>query len=195
VVEVSRVIVITGTPGVGKTATAKALTSRLNASYIGINELVRDENLVAHLDEDRGTLVADITRLAERVNELLDRADRDQVIDGHYAHDVVHVDRATHVFVLRRHPGELRTILAKRGYREDKILENLNSEILDVCLTEALERHGVGRVGEIDTSSVTVEETVESMLSVIDGGRELTVGKIDWLGQLEAAGRLEEYFR
>jgi adenylate kinase len=192
---VSRVIVITGTPGVGKTATAKALTSRLNASYIGINELVRDENLVAHLDEDRGTLVADMTRLAERVNELLDRADRDQVIDGHYAHDVVHVDRATHVFVLRRHPGELRTILAKRGYREDKILENLNSEILDVCLTEALERHGVGRVGEIDTSSVTVEETVESMLSVIDGGRELTVGKVDWLGQLEAAGRLEEYFR
>jgi adenylate kinase len=192
---VSRVIVITGTPGVGKTATAKALTSRLNASYIGINELVRDENLVAHLDEDRGTLVADMTRLAERVNELLDRADRDQVIDGHYAHDVVHVDRATYVFVLRRHPGELRTILAKRGYREDKILENLNSEILDVCLTEALERHGVGRVGEIDTSSVTVEETVESMLSVIDGGRELTVGKVDWLGQLEAAGRLEEYFR
>jgi adenylate kinase len=192
---VSRIIVITGTPGVGKTATAKALTSRLNASYIGINELVRDENLVAHLDEDRGTLVADMTRLAERVNELLDRADRDQVIDGHYAHDVVHVDRATHVFVLRRHPGELRTILAKRGYREDKILENLNSEILDVCLTEALERHGVGRVGEIDTSSVTVEETVESMLSVIDGGRELTVGKVDWLGQLEAAGRLEEYFR
>lgn len=194
-VEVSRVIVITGTPGVGKTATAKALTSRLNASYIGINELVRDENLIAHLDEDRGTLVADITRLAERVNELLDRADRDQVIDGHYAHDVVHVDRATHVFVLRRHPGELRTILAKRGYREDKILENLNSEILDVCLTEALERHGVGRVGEINTSSVTVEETVESMLSVINGGRELTVGKVDWLGQLEAAGRLEEYFR
>lgn len=191
----SRVIVITGTPGVGKTATAKALTSRLNASYIGINELVRDENLIAHLDEDRGTLVADITRLAERVNELLDRADRDQVIDGHYAHDVVHVDRATHVFVLRRHPGELRTILAKRGYREDKILENLNSEILDVCLTEALERHGVGRVGEINTSSVTVEETVESMLSVINGGRELTVGKVDWLGQLEAAGRLEEYFR
>lgn len=191
----SRIIVITGTPGVGKTATAKALTSRLNASYIGINELVRDENLVAHLDEDRGTLVADMTRLVERVNELLDRADRDQVIDGHYAHDVVHVDRATHVFVLRRHPSELRTLLAKRGYREDKILENLNSEILDVCLIEALERHGVGRVDEIDTSSVTVEETVESMLSVINGGRELTVGKVDWLGQLEAAGRLEEYFR
>jgi adenylate kinase len=195
VVGVFRIIVITGTPGVGKTATAKTLTARLNASYIGINELVRDENLIAHLDEDRGTLVADMTRLAVRVNELLDCADRDQVIDGHYAHDVVHADRATHVFVLRRHPGELRAILVKRGYREDKILENLNSEILDVCLTEALERHGIGRVGEIDTSSVTVEKTVESMLSMINGGRELTVGKVDWLGQLEAAGQLEEYFR
>jgi adenylate kinase len=195
VVGFTKVIVITGTPGVGKTATAKELTSRLNASYIGITELVRDANLVAQLDEDRGTLVADMARLAERVNELLDRADRDHVIDGHYAHDVVHADRATHVFVLRRHPDDLRTILANRGYHEDKILENVNSEILDICLTEAMERHNVGRVDEIDTSSLTVEEAVESMLSVIAGGREPTVGKIDWLGQLEEAGRLEEYFR
>lgn len=194
-IEITRVIVITGTPGVGKTTTAKALTSRLNASYIGINEIVRDKNLVAQLDEDRGTLVADMRRLTKRVNELLDHADRDQVIDGHYAHDIVHADRVTHVFVLRRHPDKLRTILANRGYHMDKILENVNSEILDVCLTEVMEHHNVGKVDEIDTSSITVEEVVESMLSVIDGEREPTVGKVDWLGQLEESRRLGEYFR
>jgi len=195
VVGVTRVIVITGTPGVGKTASAKALTSRLNATYIGINELVIDENLVAELDEDRGTVVADMARLSERVDELLDHADRDQVIEGHYAHDVVRTGRATHVFVLRRHPDELRTILANRGYNEDKIHENVNSEILDVCLTEAIARHDVERVDEIDTSSVTIEETIESMLSVLDGGRKPAIGKVDWLGQLEEAGRLDEYLR
>lgn len=194
-VGVTRVIVITGTPGVGKTASAKALTSRLNATYIGINELVIDENLVAELDEDRGTVVADMARLSERVDELLDHADRDQVIDGHYAHDVVRTGRATHVFVLRRHPDELRTILANRGYNEDKIHENVNSEILDVCLTEAIARHDVERVDEIDTSSVTIEETIESMLSVLDGGKKPAIGKVDWLGQLEEAGRLDEYLR
>ena len=52
-----------------------------------------------------------------------------------------------------------------------------------------------GKVDEIDTSSVTVEEVVESMLSVIDGEREPTVGKVDWLGQLEESRRLGEYFR
>ena len=194
-VGVTRVIVITGTPGVGKTASAKALTSRLNATYIGINELVIDENLVAELDEDRGTVVADMARLSERVDELLDHADRDQVIEGHYAHDVVRTGRATHVFVLRRHPDELRTILANRGYNEDKIHENVNSEILDVCLTEAIARHDVERVDEIDTSSVTIEETIESMLSVLDGGKKPAIGKVDWLGQLEEAGRLDEYLR
>ena len=194
-VGVTRVIIITGTPGVGKTASAKALTSRLNATYVGINELVIDENLVAELDEDRGTVVADMARLSERVDELLDHADRDQVIDGHYAHDVVRTGRATHVFVLRRHPDELRTILANRGYNEDKIHENVNSEILDVCLTEAIARHDVERVDEIDTSSVTIEETIESMLSVLDGGKKPAIGKVDWLGQLEEAGRLDEYLR
>jgi len=107
---------------------------------------------------------------------------------------VVSPDAVSYAFVLRMDPDKLGKRLRARDYGEGKVLENLASEVLDVCLLEAVERYGVGRVDEIDVADKSVDEVVEEILDVLSGRVEARVGKVDWLGKLEEEGRLDEFF-
>lgn len=190
-----RVILFTGTPGVGKTAVSRLLASRLGGLYVNLGELVERENLVSGVDEERGTLIADVDRVSERLKKIVDASDRDVIVDGHYAVDVVPAEKVSLVFVLRRDPDELRRLLESRGFEGEKLRENLAAEILDVCLCDAVRACGSDRVCEIDASGKEVEEVVEYVASVLDGKKNCEAGVVNWLGKLEREGRLEEFFK
>jgi len=145
------------------------------------------------LDEERATFVADLERLSKRVREIICSSTRDVVVEGHYASDVVPSGLASHVFVLRRDPDDLKAKLEERGFKERKVLENVASEALDVCLVNAVDKYGVENVDEIDTSNMSVVEVVEEIGQVLDGRRPMNVGKVDWLAKLEKEGRLEKF--
>ena len=188
-----RVIVITGTPGVGKTTVAEALATRLKALHLSLGDLVRDEDLVLGVDEERRTLIADLKRLSKRVRDIICGASQDVVVEGHYAPDVVPHSLVSYAFVLRRDPDDLRVKLEERGFKERKVLENVASEILDVCLISAVKEYGAELVDEIDVTHMSVEEVVEEALGVLRGRKEAKVGKVDWLGRLEEDGRLRKF--
>jgi len=188
-----RVIAITGTPGVGKSTVANALTSKLGGQYINVGDLVKKENLVAEADEKRDTVVADIRRLRTRLAAILKKADGDVILDGHYAYDVIPKTIEPFVFMLRRDPVRLEAILKERGYDENKVYENLAAEALDVCLMGALKRFGHGRVDEIDVTYMSIEAVVDEILEILKGEKEMKVGKVDWLGKLEEEGTLEAF--
>jgi adenylate kinase len=190
-----KVILVTGTPCVGKTVTSSRLASRLNALHIDLAELVKREELISGIDEERETLIADMEKVSERVQEIILDCERDVIVDGHYAVDVVPEEDVHLVFVLRRHPKELKAFMEKRGFRNGKLWENLAAEILDVCLSEAVEACGVERVCEIDVTGTSVEEVVEDVILVLEGKRECKVGTIDWLGRLNKEGQLDEFLR
>jgi adenylate kinase len=99
------------------------------------------------------------------------------------------------VFVLRRDPNELKNVLEKRGYPEKKLWENLASEILDVCLWDALSACGADKVCEIDVSGRTIDAVVEEIVMVLEKKKECRSGIVDWLGKLEKTGQLEEFLR
>lgn len=187
------VLLITGSPGVGKTSVSHKLASRLNALYVGVTELVRNENLIASMDEERKTLVADTKKLKERLTDILSTVKCNVIIEGHYAVDVVRENDVYAVFVLRREPYELKNILEERGYPEKKVWENLASEILDVCLLDSLSACGADKVCEIDVSNKPVEVVVEEILMVLEKKKECRYGIVDWLGKLEKTGQLEEF--
>ena len=189
-----RAIIVTGTPGVGKTIVSKALTERLGVRYLGITDLVTKENLVLRVDSERNTIVADLRKLSDRIKEIVRTSPFDVVVDGHYASDVVSSDLVSYAFVLRMNPDTLRERLQARGYKTDKVLENVASEVLGVCLFDALERFGVTKVDEIDVTHKAVEEVVEEIIAVLTGRVEAGVGKVDWLGKLEKEHRLSEFF-
>lgn len=186
-----RVIVITGTPGVGKTVVAETLAMRLNALCISLGNLVKDENLILGVDEERETLIADLKTLSKRVTSIINEASKDMIIEGHYATEVIPRSLVSYVFVLRRDPDDLIISLKERGYKEKKVMENAASEVLDVCLINALREYGAGIVDEIDVTHLNIEEVVDEVLSVIMGLKEHGVGVVNWLKILEGEGRLE----
>ncbi len=158
-------------------------------------QLIKREELISGVDENRETLIADVDKVSQRVQEIAQECKGDVIVDGHLAVDVVPVVEVHLVFVLRRHPEELKTFIEKRGFSERKLWENLAAEILDVCLFDAVEACGAERVCEIDASGESVEETVEHIILVLAGKHKCGVGGVDWLGELEEQGRLEEFLK
>ena len=189
-----RVILITGTPAVGKTTLAKKLATQLNAQYINLTELSEKEHLALEKDKQRDTTIIDEVKMRRTLKTIITKTEADIVIDGHYAAAVTPKTLVTHVFVLRRNPMELREFMRQRGYSEPKQNENLAAEILDVCLVEAI-RTQKGKVCELDVTGKTVEDTLDSVLAVLEGKRKCYVGCVDWLGMLEREGKVDEYLK
>jgi len=190
------VILVTGTPCVGKTSVARLLASKLDALYVNLTELAMHENLISGKDKERDSIIVDEIRMQRKIREIVGHCDRkDVVIDGHYAVSVVPKKLVTYVFVLRRDPVELRKFMEQCGFSGRKLWENLASEILDVCLVDALNVHGKEKVCELDATGKSVEEVVSEILDVLDGHKKCRVGVVDWLGKLENEGLLEEFLK
>jgi broad-specificity NMP kinase len=190
-----RVILITGTPCVGKTSAARLLTAKLDALYINLTDLALGHHLTSGKDEKRDTIIVDESKMRKTIRQLIEKTDKDIVIDGHYAVSVVPQKLVTFVFVLRRDPVELREFMKRCGFSEPKMVENLASEILDVCLVDALNAVGEGKTCELDVTGKSAEEIVSSMLEVMADPSKCCVGVVDWLGKLESEGLLDEFLK
>jgi len=191
-----RVILLTGTPCVGKTTIARQLSKKLDALYVNLTEFAEKENLTMGQDEKRKTVIINEDKMRKKLLQTIDTSQKSNIIiDGHYAAAVVPRNRVAHVFVLRRNPVELRKFMEKCGFQGPKLWENLASEILDVCLVEALSEHEKERVCEMDVTGRTVESVVTGILAIIDSRRKCRVGCVDWLGMLETQGLLDEYLK
>ena len=190
------VILITGTPCTGKTTIAQQLTATLDSFYINLTELAKTHGLTVGKDKTRETLVVNEEEMQHEISKAIDTAKKATVVvDGHYAAAVVSKRYVTHVFVLRRNPVELRGFMEQRGFSDAKKWENLASEILDVCLVEALQEQGEEKVCELDVTGKTVESVVNEMCAVIKENKECHVGNVDWLSLLERDGILDEYLK
>lgn len=160
-------VAVTGTPGVGKTTVARLLADELDAAYFDVSKEVR-EGASSGYDEERGVPVADIDALRDAVSE-----DEDIVLDGHLSH---HLEPDA-VVVLRCRPDVLRSRLEERGWNDEKVRENIESETLDILLAEALGTDA--SVFEFDTTDATPEETAESVLRALEEDEE-SFGVVDW---------------
>ena len=187
--------VITGTPGVGKTDISERLAIRLDALHIDVGELVKKEKITSGYDENRQTFIADTTKLARRVQQTIAGTRKAVIIDGHYGTEVAPKDQLARVFVLRCHPMKLRQRMEEKGFRGAKVKENLAAEILDVCLSEAIENAGTEKVCELDTTDKTPDTVVTEIMSILKTKRRCLTGIVDWLGQLEMENSLDQYLQ
>ena len=186
-----RVIVIAGVPGVGKSTVASAVAERLGCPVIGVSELAVKEGALLGRDEERDTDVVDLPRLKEIITEAVSATEGPIIVEGHYAYDVVPSDLVSRALVLRRAPWVLKEKLRERGYSDEKVQENVEAELLDVPLVEAIEALGPDLVCEADTTGRTPEETVDEVLGIVEGSMPCRRNLVDWLGSPETRGLLE----
>ncbi len=165
----SMIIAVTGTPGVGKTTVSKLLAERLKYRYVNL----RDYAFEKGLGEMKGDeLELDVDELAEKFAR--DFEGEDVIVEGHLAHYMP----ADIVVVLRAHPKLVAERLKARGYSKEKLGENVEAELVDVILVEAIEENE--NVIEVDTTGKTPEEVVEEILGLIERGVRRKVGIVDW---------------
>jgi len=137
-----KVIIVTGTPGTGKTKVAKRIAREKGYRYLDVKKLITENNLREKYDKKRQTYDVDAKKLnialVKKINEEKARKTKGIVIDSHLSHYLSprHVDSC---IVTKTDLKKLRKRLEKRGYSKSKIRENLDAEIFDVCLNEAKE--------------------------------------------------------
>jgi adenylate kinase len=171
-------IIITGTPGTGKTSITEALKKEFDAEYISINSLLENYDLNMGTDSKRGYKIVDTVKMIPIIDCIRNRTDKDYVIfEGHLAQDYPNADL---VIVLRCNPEVLKERLAKRNWKEEKIDENISAEILGICTQESYEFYD-DKIQEIETSKLSISELKDEIIKIINGDAKYPLGEIDYL--------------
>ena len=136
-----KVLIVTGTPGTGKTTLSVKLAKKLGFHYTDVNKLIKKYNISEGYDRKRKTKIIDVRKLNKALIKELGNfkaAEKGIIIDSHLSHYLPrkYVDLC---IVAKCGLKELKKRLKKKKYTEDKVRENLDAEIFDICLNEAKE--------------------------------------------------------
>ena len=61
------IIIVTGTPGTGKSSFSKLLAKELNYTYLDVNEFIKKNALCESLDEEKECMVVDENELSKKL--------------------------------------------------------------------------------------------------------------------------------
>lgn len=145
-------IIITGTPGCGKTSHAEALVPQLDGfKHINVSEVAKERECVESYDEKLDTHVVDEDKLLDSLET--DLREGGCVVDWHCC-DIFPERLIDLVVVLKTENGALFDRLQKRGYAEKKLQENLDCEIMQVVWQDAAGAYKEEIVIALDSNQV-----------------------------------------
>jgi adenylate kinase len=178
------VILITGTPGTGKTTASKLLSQRLSIPLVAVNDLVEEKHLYHGHDPEKGYKEVDMEDLCQELTIIIKNSpETGLIIEGHLVHFLENSNLIDCVVVLRARPDILRKRLLKRNWPESKVTENVEAEALDICTFEAVENHG-NKVNEVDTTDLEVEDVMDLMVKIVKGKEHIPPGNVNFLEYL-----------
>ncbi|KIO23179.1 hypothetical protein M407DRAFT_244879 [Tulasnella calospora MUT 4182] len=164
-------IVITGTPGTGKSTHAQLLVdaSPVPLRHLNVSEIAKEKKLYENYDEEWQTYIVDEDKVLDELEPLTDAGGL--VIDWHTC-DVFPERWVDLVVVLRCDHTLLWDRLEKRGYSLKKIQENNESEIMQTVLDDAKESYAEEIVVELRSDSTEdLESNVDRIVSWIQNWR------------------------
>ena len=162
-----------------KRQVAEILRER-NFDVIDLNKLSVKQDFVIGIDRDRDSKIVDTDKLDDYIRDNF--SEKTLVfIEGHLSHLLKCVDK---VIVLRCHPDKLKINLSRKKWSKKKIRENVESEILDVILSETVEFHSEEDIFEIDVTDKSIKETADIIAELVKdrfkNTKKYKIGKIDW---------------
>jgi len=160
-------ILVTGTPGVGKTSTASRIAQELNLTHINVGEVIQQNKCYDGYDSELQTQILDEDALLDILEPLVtgscssEEQEGGRILDYHSCElfpqrwfDLVLVLRAdTHVLYDR---------LTLRGYSARKREENMECEIMGVLAEEARCSYDPEIVQEVQSNDLdNLQDTVQ----------------------------------
>lgn len=145
-------IIITGTPGVGKSSHAQLIAERLpDMKLFSINEIAKERECIVGFDQERNSSIVDEDKIIDAIEDDLEKGGL--IIDWHVC-DIFPERLIDLVVVLRSDTQTLYDRLNKRQYSQSKIDENMDSEIMQVILDEARESYAEEIVVELQSNEI-----------------------------------------
>lgn len=178
--------VITGNPGTGKHTVAQILSKKMGLELVDINKIAIEKKT---FERKKGTLEVDVQKLKKILDKM---SSKNTLLVGHLAPYVVSRNRVEVAVVLRRNPYDLEKVYKKRKYHNDKITENIGSEILGITYYDTVKNIGQNKTVQFDTrkSIVNITKKIESLFLKGNGKGDT----IDWLALVLKNGDLQRFF-
>jgi len=159
------VIIITGTPGTGKTTHAQYLVneSPIALKNINVSDWVKERDLFEEYDQEWQSYIVDEDRLLDDLEPLV--SDGGLILDWHTC-EVFPERWADLVVVLRCDHAKIWDRLEERGYPLKKIEENNRAEIMQVVLEEARSSYPAEIVVELQSENM--EQLEANVARIVD---------------------------
>jgi len=161
-----RVIIISGTPGVGKTSISSELQKQ-DYNVLNLNDFIITSGLFFGYDYSQESVIIDDEILIAKLTDEIVKFSELLIIEGHTA-ELVPNDFVSNIFVIRCNPSVLRTRLqTSRKYSREKIETNVQAEIMDECLLNLQHKFPKIPIVELDSSNSDSKILANKILETI----------------------------
>ncbi len=143
-------ILITGTPGTGKTTLSQEVAQLTGLNYINIGEVAKENNFYLNYDTELQSYELDEDKVIDELDDMM--REGGNVVDYHGC-DFFPERWFDIVFVLRTGNTLLYERLEKRAYSQRKIQENVQCEIFQTILDEARDSYKPEIVYELQSNT------------------------------------------
>ena len=152
-------IVITGSPGVGKTAVARLLGKKLKYKVLNEKEFALEKS-IGKWDPEDNELVVPLSKLKIELNKVLSK-EKNLIVEGHMLCELGL--KADVLVLMRLHPELLYERLALREYSAEKIGDNVFCEGIDYCKKHASRNYAKKKIIEVKCQK-SIKETVHIII-------------------------------
>ena len=181
------IILLTGTPGCGKTLIGKKLAKNLEGLFIDIPVLIKKKKLFSYYDRKYRSYIIDLKKLKKELNKIYKMEEKKIIISSHFP---IHIpkEKLCKIIVLRCNPLILIKRLKKRNYPYRKIRDNIISELIDLVYYEAIKCYGKKMVFQLDVSNKKINEIIREISLILLKNNKQYI--IDWIASLEKMSKL-----
>jgi adenylate kinase len=164
-------ILITGTPGTGKTSLSQMLKSELSNNSLqydvmNVSEIAKEQNFIEQMkDAERDTFILEEDQLLDWMEIQLAVDNNKGFIVEYHSSEMFPERWFDLVICLRTDTNQLYQRLQKRGYNEAKISENVQCEIFGICEEEAKQSYEEGIIKSYQSNTIDDLEDISEQVT------------------------------